>query len=67
MLGAAYLSLGKHKQAELLYDEILKIVQSELSGDFWLLPNIKHNLGVSYLCHGRYNEAEQLFKRVNQS
>jgi tetratricopeptide (TPR) repeat protein len=64
MLGVAYRGLGKDKQAELLYDEILKIVQNELSEDFWLLPIIKHNLAVSYLCQRRYNEAEQLLKEL---
>jgi tetratricopeptide (TPR) repeat protein len=64
MLGAAYIGLGEYKQAELLYDEILKTVQNELSEDFWLLPTIKHNLAVSYLCQRRYDEAEQLLKEL---
>jgi serine/threonine protein kinase/Tfp pilus assembly protein PilF len=64
MLGGAYLGLGKHKQAELLYDEILQIVQNELEEDFWLLPYIKKNLAASYLSQGRYNDAEQGFKEL---
>ena len=64
MLGAAYLGLGEYKQAELLYDEILQIVESELEEDFWLLPYIKHNLAVSYLCQGCYDKAEQLLKEL---
>ena len=64
MLGAAYLGLGEHKQAELLYDEILQTVRNELEGEHSLLPHIKHNLAVSYLCQGRYNEAEQLLKEL---
>ncbi len=64
MLGAAYLSLGQYKKAELLYDEILKIVESELEEDFWLLPYIKHNLAYSYLRQGRYIEAEQGLKEL---
>jgi serine/threonine protein kinase/Flp pilus assembly protein TadD len=64
MLGAAYMGLGEYKKAELLYDEILQIVQSEFEEDFWLLPYIKKNLAVSYLCQGRYNDAEQLLKEL---
>jgi serine/threonine protein kinase/Flp pilus assembly protein TadD len=64
MLGAAYLGLGKHKQAELLYDEILQIVQSELGGEHPILPWFKKNLAVSYLNQGRYVEAEQGFKEL---
>jgi tetratricopeptide (TPR) repeat protein len=64
MLGAAYLGLGEYKKAELLYDEILQIVQSELEEDFWLLPYIKANLAGTYRCQGRYNKAEQLFKEL---
>jgi tetratricopeptide (TPR) repeat protein len=64
MLGAAYLGLGKYKKAELLYDEILQIVQNELEEDSWLLSYIKRNLAISYLCQGRYGEAEQGFKEL---
>ena len=64
MLGGAYLGLGKYKKAELLYDEILQMVQSELEEDFWLLPYIKKNLVASYLCQRRYDEAEQLLKEL---
>ena len=64
MLGAAYLGLSEYKQAELLYDEILQIVQSELEGQHPQLHHIKHNLAVSYLCQGRYDEAEQLLKEI---
>ncbi|MFC1633217.1 tetratricopeptide repeat protein [Planctomycetota bacterium] len=64
MLGAAYLGLGEDKQAELLYDEILQIVQSELGGQHSLLSYIKHNHAVSYLKQGRYDEAARVFEKM---
>ncbi|MHC4519870.1 MAG: tetratricopeptide repeat protein [Planctomycetota bacterium] len=59
MLGAAYIDLGQYKKAELLYDEILQIVQSELGGEHPVLPWFKHNLATTYRHQGRYDKAEQ--------
>ena len=64
MLGSTYNGLGKQKQAELLYEEILQIVESEMGGKHSLLPYIKGNLAVSYLKQGRYDEAEQIYKEL---
>jgi len=64
MLGAAYLGLGEYKKAELLYDEILHIAQSDLTIEPLILNWIKHNYAVSYLNQGRYKEAEQDFKEL---
>jgi pentatricopeptide repeat protein len=64
MLGVAYYCLGKNKKAELLYDEILQIVQNKLEGKHFLLPYIKGNLAVVYLKQGRYDEAKQIYKEL---
>jgi tetratricopeptide (TPR) repeat protein len=64
MLGVAYYALGKNKKAELLYDEILQVVQNKLEGKHSLLPYIKGNLAVVYLLQGRYDEAEQTYKEL---
>ncbi|MHC4537493.1 MAG: tetratricopeptide repeat protein, partial [Planctomycetota bacterium] len=64
MLGVAYYALGKNKKAELLYEEILQIVQNNLEGKHSLLPYIKENLAVVYSLQGRYDEAEQIYKEL---
>ena len=64
MLGVAYYCLGKNEKAELLYDEILQIVENELGGKHSLLPHIKHNLALSYLAQNQYDESEQLIKET---
>jgi serine/threonine protein kinase len=64
MLGVAYYGLGKNKEAELLYDEILQVAENELGGKHPLLPYIKGNLAVVYFNQGRYDEAEQIYKEL---
>ena len=64
MLGVAYGGLGKYKQAELLYDDILQIVQSELGGEHSLLFHFKHNRACSYLCQARFDEAARVFEDI---
>jgi len=64
MLGVAYYALDKNKKAELLYEEILQIVQNKLEGKHSLLPYIKGNLAVVYLKQSRYDEAEQIYKEL---
>jgi serine/threonine protein kinase len=64
MLGVAYYALGKNKKAELLYEEILQIVQNKLEGKHSLLPWFKGNLAVVYLLQGRYDEAEQIYEEL---
>jgi len=64
MLGAAYVGLGEYKKAELLYDEILQIAQSDVTIEPLILHWIKHNRAASYLNQGRYDEAEQVFKEL---
>ncbi len=64
MLGSAYVGLGEYKKAELLYEEILQIAQTDLTIEPSILQWIKHNLAGSYLAQGRYNEAEQVFKEL---
>jgi len=64
MLGAAYVGLGEYKKAELLYEEILQIAQSDVTIEPLILHWIKHNRAASYLNQGRYDEAEQVFKEL---
>jgi non-specific serine/threonine protein kinase/serine/threonine-protein kinase len=56
-LAVASYALGKYKQAELLFDEMLQTYQSETP----FVVHIKANLANVYRLQGRYEEAERLF------
>jgi serine/threonine protein kinase/Flp pilus assembly protein TadD len=62
-LAVASYALGKYKQAESLFDELLQIVPSENP----FIIHIKGNLAVVYLLQCRYDKAEQLLTETIRS
>ncbi len=61
-LGTTYKDLGKYKDAELLFEKVLQIVQCELGEEnVPHLPYYKCNLAEVYWLQSRYDEAERLF------
>ncbi len=57
--------LGKYKEAESFYDEMLEIVRRERGEDYIRsYPLLMCNLARVYSAQGRYREAEQLFRKT---
>ena len=64
-LAHTYHHLGKYKEAESRYNELLKIVQRERGEDYIRsYPLLMCNLARVYSAQGRYGEAEQLFRKT---
>ena len=59
-LAVAYYGLGRYKDAELLFNEILQIM--ERLGQSDLVLHVKSVLACVYTAQGKYNEAELLYK-----
>jgi len=61
-LAVAYYGLGRYKDAELLFNEILQIVERLGQGEDLLVRHVKSVLASVYTALGKYNEAELLYK-----
>jgi len=59
-LACAYYGLGKYKDAESLFNELL----ANMPHEYFLLPNVKAGLAGVYTAQGRYQEAEPLYEEV---
>jgi len=67
-LAHTYHHLGKYKEAESLYNKILKIVQREKGEDYiHFYPFVMCNLARVYADQGRYDKAEQLFRKTMET
>jgi serine/threonine protein kinase/tetratricopeptide (TPR) repeat protein len=67
-LAHTYHHLGKYKEAESLYNKILKIVRRERGEDYIrFYPFVTCNLARVYADQGRYDEAEQLFRKTMET
>ncbi len=67
-LAHTYHHLGKYKEAESLYNKILKTVRRERGENYiHFYPFVVCNLARVYADQGRYDEAEQLFRKTMEA
>lgn len=63
-LGMTYMSLGKHKEAEVHLERVLALRQCQFGEEHPDTLNSMANLGFLYRDEGRYNEAELLLVKA---
>jgi tetratricopeptide (TPR) repeat protein len=60
-LATGYRAMGRFREADALFTEVLGIRQRALGNDHWMTQNTRLSLAISYRAQGRFDEAEPLF------
>lgn len=63
-LAVRYVSQGLYKEAEIIYKQVLALMEKALGPDHLNVATSLNNLATLYISQGRYREAEPLYLRV---